>query len=477
MAYVYLAWACHYAGDYQARNETIEKAMALSSRTSQKDRLFLEAGHALFVEQDYDRHFALLTELVQRYPDEKWAFHYLGDSLFQYRYDAPGAREQYEKWLALDPQSANAISHLISACAMMGDFKKAAELIKMHDAVAPRDPYFLMVQAMTYALMGQLDQAIAKSKEALGMRPDFNLPFLNLILVHAMREEYEESLRWSDEYISSAAAAGLKCDAYGLRGFLRYWRGSYGDALSDFDRADKMAEAAGNWATKADALEGKGAVYLAQGEFDLSRAAFEKQLEILVERVRTWIPFQRAYLAWRLGLLAARQGQTAVAMIRLSEMRAASREMEGRGKNSVIALADLLEGEALLAQGDLDGALVASKKARGPVSPVWLYGSGWHSLGYTLPYLDLTARVLAQKGKIAEAVSEYERLLKTSDPTESMLMIHPLYHYRLGILYEKAGDGVKAKAQYTRFLEIWKDADPGRPEIEDAKKRLSALGI
>jgi len=475
MAYVYLAWANYNTGDIKAQNETIEKAMALSNRTSQKDRLYLEAGHALFIEQDLDKHCALLEELVQKYPDEKWAFHYLGDFLWTYRENLSGAARQFEKWLALDPQDANAINHLISISSAMRDFKKAAEYIKMHDAIAPPAPYNLMLQAMMYALMGQPDKAVAKNMEALKIRPDFRYSLLSMIMLYAMQEEYDESMKWANEYVLRAPSAGMKSEAYCRRGFFRYWLGNFKDALSDFDLADKMAEEAENWRFQANALEGKGLVYLARGEFELSRTSFENELEIINEHIRASAPFHKAYLAWRLGFLAVEQGQMKSANARISEMKTILPDIEDKDKRFVTALRDLLHGEALLVQGDLDAALAASNRACGPGSAIWSRFYAWPFQEYISFDLDLTARILAKKGDVASAIAEYERLLKVDVPSFRPLLIHPLSHYRLGVLLEKAGSVTKAKAEYLRFLSLWKDADPGRPEVEDAKRRLGAI--
>ena len=35
--------------------------------------------------------------------------------------------------------------------------------------------------------------------------------------------------------------------------------------------------------------------------------------------------------------------------------------------------------------------------------------------------------------------------------------------------------GKKAIEHYEKFLDLWKDANPGIPEVEDAKKRLAGL--
>ncbi|OGD11740.1 MAG: hypothetical protein A2Y86_09470 [Candidatus Aminicenantes bacterium RBG_13_62_12] len=466
MAYVYLAWANQNTGDVKARNETIEKAMAFSNRTSQKDRLYLEAGYALFVKKDLEKHRALLEELIRKYPDEKWALHYLGDFLWIYRSDIPGARKQYEIWHERDPQDANAINHLLVACVYLRDFKKAAEYIKMHDAVAPPDSYNLWLQAFMYRRMGQLAKAIAKYKESLEIKPDFDLSLRNMHRLFALKEEYEEALKWANEFVSRASSAGEKATAYASRGFYLYWLGNFKEALSDFTLAEKMAEEVENWDTKMEAAKWKGIAYLMKGDFELSRKCFDEDFMITEKHFPQHVPFYKAYAAWWMGNLALMQGKMDQAKARLSEMTSFLPMVDKDNQEYINLLRDLLQGEAFLAQGALDAALPISQKACQP-------GSSFQD--DSMYYMDLLARVYAKRGDVGKAIAEYERLFKQDISADVTYLVHPLYHYRLGLLYEKSGEVAKAKAQFEKFLDLWKDADPGLTEVEDAKVRLKAL--
>jgi len=88
----------------------------------------------------------------------------------------------------------------------------------------------------------------------------------------------------------------------------------------------------------------------------------------------------------------------------------------------------------------------------------------------------LLAKAYLESGKLGEAVLEFEKALSRYDDERADFTISAVKaYYLLGLAYEKSGWNKKAIEKYEEFLDIWKDADPGIPEVEDAKERLAKL--
>jgi tetratricopeptide (TPR) repeat protein len=76
------------------------------------------------------------------------------------------------------------------------------------------------------------------------------------------------------------------------------------------------------------------------------------------------------------------------------------------------------------------------------------------------------ADALLELGRFDEAIAEYRRVL-SANPN------YPMARYRLGIALERTGMRTEARAEFERFLEIWKNADADIPELVDARRRVT----
>ncbi len=90
-------------------------------------------------------------------------------------------------------------------------------------------------------------------------------------------------------------------------------------------------------------------------------------------------------------------------------------------------------------------------------------------------YVESLATAYYASGDLDKAQEEYERIISSSSGRFDFGDVYALSFYALGKIYEQKGWKGKALEQYEKFLGLWKDADPGFPEVEDAKKRLAAL--
>ncbi|MFC2168857.1 tol-pal system YbgF family protein, partial [Acidobacteriota bacterium] len=90
-------------------------------------------------------------------------------------------------------------------------------------------------------------------------------------------------------------------------------------------------------------------------------------------------------------------------------------------------------------------------------------------------YINSLALAYYRSGDLNKALLEYERISSLTTGRLERGVLYTNSFYMLGLIYEQLADTVKSKANYEKFLTILKDADPGLPEVEDAKKRLAGL--
>jgi tetratricopeptide (TPR) repeat protein len=91
-------------------------------------------------------------------------------------------------------------------------------------------------------------------------------------------------------------------------------------------------------------------------------------------------------------------------------------------------------------------------------------------------YLNMLAEAYLKAGNLEKAQEQYERITRLTAGRADDGEAYAKGYYKLGMIYEQKGERPKAGESYRKFLDLWRDADPGRPEVADAKKRLVELG-
>ena len=90
-------------------------------------------------------------------------------------------------------------------------------------------------------------------------------------------------------------------------------------------------------------------------------------------------------------------------------------------------------------------------------------------------YIDSLAQAFYKSGDIKSAEAEYTKLTKLTTGRHFFGDIYAKSFYMLGKIHEQQDNTAKAIENYQKFLDLWKDADPGIAEVEDAEKRLAGL--
>ena len=469
MAYLYLGYHVGVLLDAKASKDAYEKAMRYSDRATRKEKLFIEAYCAVTLEGDAAKQVRILRQILKEYPEEAEMHYRLGYRLI--RMDlVEEAIQEFNKYIEVHPnpgpQVYNQLGYIYRD---KWELEKSLEYIKKFVALSPNDANAVDSLAEIYFTMGRLDESIAKYKEAVEIKEDFFAAYFAIGYIYALKEDYSEAMKWIDKFTAIAPTSGVKAESYLWKGFLHYWRGSSNQSLEYLLRVPDLVEATETRWMQLFSFWLTSWVYLDNGEFDKSHEYFQKMLDLWNVISPKRINRNTAYYHFGYGFIDLHKGQVDSAESHLLEMESLLSEItEGL---RLEFFHDSLKGEILLAKNQTEEVISLCGKIY-PFEIPTMYTS--NMLFYNHLFLrDVLARAYQHKGELDQAISEYEGLVTFDPGRKDRRLIHPKYHYRLAKLYEQKGWKGKALEHYEKFLDLWKDADPGIVEVEDARKRLA----
>jgi len=474
MGYHYLAIA--HSGTPFLRKENHEKAKAFSNKATEKERLYIDAQYAGYIEDNNEKRIDLLEQIVKKYPREKRAHHLLGYHYYRKKM-VDEAIDKFHKVLELDPEHGQTLNILGYIYSERENYKKAVEYLEKYASVSPRDANPIDSLGELDYFMGRLDEAIAKFKEALRIKPNFD-SYNRLGYIYALKENYTEATKWVDRGLNVVQYPRRRLVSHMWKGFFYFWLGRWKDSLAEIQKAEDTVKSEGNIDWIIYFLEWmRGWVCYEKGELELSQKYFKSWLDLIKENYPDRTSGSEVLYNTFLGLIDKREGRIDSAKSRIGKMKSLfpSLELVFDYENSTCYYYSLLYFEVALAEDQPEKIIAVFKKASPIRSPSTQ--SFRPLFRYNVPHYmrDVLARAYLQNGEIDKAIAEYERLITFDPESKSRHLIHPKYHYRLARLYEERGWPGKAIEHYEKFLDLWKDADPGIADVEDARKRLAGL--
>jgi tetratricopeptide (TPR) repeat protein len=466
MAQYQLSRIAYALGDDNLGDEYMEKVRQHLDRLPERQRLLIQADETYWEMGKAEEAVELFETLIARYPDEQ-------DAYFELRV-IYGQLNQPEKALATLQRGVEAIPSagrlhneygydLLRA----GRFPEGLRELETYARLNPDEPNPQDSLAEAYLITGQPEKAIEKFSRVLEIDPNFGPSYSGRAWALAALGRYDEAL-------ADRAALPDVTNPFFSPATLLYVDAFVLSRLGRYVEAEQKAQQGIELATTQGDLPTVGTFEFLSSALAVEREHYSEAIEH-VRRAEQSIP----ELTVPANITTARQLAhlfKGVAEARLGNLEAARTHAKAHAE--IYDPSDerenwryqTLQGEIALASGDWAGAESAFLDAE-PEFKMWFNaGSPIPSLVVNnLLLRDGLARVKKAQGDLAGAIEIYRRLLTPDMSSKWTAMLEPRYVLEVARLLDESGDKDGARKEYERFLEFWKDADEGLPELEEAR--------
>jgi len=399
-----------------------------------------------------------LTELLKLHPYDTDAH---GSLALAYRRMGEPEKEieSLKRAIQYGARGSAAYTRLAHIYRSQGFFSKADETIKLYVDNFGDHPVLHRQMADQFMVQRDYNLALSEINKAIALNPANQKAILSKgdiyfymgELVKA-EEEYRKLLQHEDVAYYSYGLARLT-DLYSLQG---KFKASQKKVIEGIERAEKAEEIhwISGWYIASVYIE------LASGNFEPALRDVARAFDFAGEHQK---PYDQTYCLVLKGLIFLRKRS-------MDSVQKTADELKQFMEQNEIANAsyyDFLLGSIELERGNYSKAVRFLEK-------VLMDNDNDIEYSYS------AAQAYYGEGNLEKAQKVCEKILSLT--LRRYGIGHPRYfdlfaksYYILGKIYEKKGWPGKAIEHYEKFLDLWKDADPGIVEVEDARKRLAGL--
>jgi serine/threonine protein kinase/Flp pilus assembly protein TadD len=466
MAYRAMAMSYSNLGLAETAKKYLEKALEFQDRFSDRER-YQVAGDIYFnSERTYPQAIEMYGKLLELYPQARSANHQVGN-IYYFIEEWDNAIRYYEAAVNNKTTFYGSYEYLSIAYRAKGMFDQALEALQTYIKNVGDDAIIHFALAHYDICRGEFDEANRELDKALSLNPTHFYNSYYRGVTALFLEKWENAESEFGKILGEKEPEAWYRGGYGVYA-LSLLRGKAGAAAAiAAGSVENCREIGVKWAESechnvlsyADLLSGKTDEATREAEAARTCAAEADRPEL-----------ERAALHYR--------GLAEAAKKSLGEARRTADELKRRVDASIykkdIRRYEHLVGMIALGEGRPREAVSHFERAVSELAfPSSLYTDDHLILDAF--YFEPLAEAYYLSGDLDSARRTYEKITGLTIGRYLYGDRYARSFYRLGLIAEKQGDEIRAANHYRKFLDLWKDADPGLPEVEDARKRLAGL--
>jgi serine/threonine protein kinase/Flp pilus assembly protein TadD len=459
MAYRSLAMSYNNLYLFSERTKYIQKAIELADRLSVRERYIIEGDFYYDTEKTWDKSLEAYEKLLELYPDDEIANHNVA-IIYDLIEEWDKSIDRYEECRRINSDFIFSHTQLAFAYSAKNMYDKSMEVLEDYQNNYGDNFRIPLTQAYLYIDLGELELALTEVEKALYLNPTYFENFMVQGDIYALKGEFFKAEEQYNKLLELKEPASQASGGRNL-GRLYILQGKFEKADIQRNKGLARIKSYGQKLWESSALLGAARYYLRIGNHAEALRYSEEGWSV-AEKIGL-LENQRQALHVK-GLILAAMKSDADA----KQVAAQLKEMIDSGINKkAIKIYYHLMGEIERANGNYSVAIDYFKKA--------ISLEGYGPRAKSVSFANSLALAYYEAGDLKSAHDQYEKITGYTSERLQNGDSYAKSFYMVGKIYEEQGATAKAIEFYEKFLDLWKDADPGMAEVEDAKEKLAEL--